>query len=71
MDKFESINTIEIYEVNGTETTGLSSDRPKLKIREHWNRKDFVVLELDGKKITLLAHELNRAVSNAQNAHRL
>ena len=67
--RFESINLIEVYETNGTEEKGLRSDRPKVKVSEHWNRKEFVVIEIDGKKVTVLAAELQRAIDNAQNAH--
>jgi hypothetical protein len=67
--RFESINLIEVYETNGTEEKGLRSDRPKVKVSEHWNRKEFVVIEVDGKKVTVLAAELQRAIDNAQNAH--
>ena len=67
--RFESINLIEIYETNGIEEKGLRSDRPKLKVSEHWNIKNFVVLEIEGKKITVIADDLKRAIDNAQNAH--
>jgi hypothetical protein len=67
--RFESINLIEVYETNGTEEKGLRSDRPKVKVSEHWNRKEFVVIEIDGKKVTVLASELHRAIDNSQNAH--
>lgn len=67
--RFESINLIEVYETNGTEEKGLRSDRPKVKVSEHWNRKDFIIIEVDGKKVTVLASELKRAIDNAQNAH--
>lgn len=68
--RFETVNSIEVYETNGTEEKGLRSDRPKLKVSEHWNRREFVVVEIDGKKVTVLADELKRAVDNAQNAHK-
>jgi len=67
--RFESINLIEVYETNGKEEEGLITDRPKVKVSEHWNRKNFVVLEIDGKKITVVADDLKRAIDNAQNAH--
>lgn len=67
--RFQSINLIEVFETNGVEEKGLRSDRPKLKVSEHWNRKDFVVLEVDGKSITVVADDLMRAIDNAQNAH--
>lgn len=71
MKSFESINTIEIYEDNGTAVEGLTSDKESVIIREHWNIKKFVVIEVKGKKVTVLADELRGAIENAQNAHRL
>lgn len=68
-NSFESINLIEIYETNGVEEKGLRSERPKVEVSEHWNRKDFVKIGIDGKNVTVLASELKRAIDNAQNAH--
>jgi len=68
--RFESTNLIKVYEINGTEEKRLKSDQSKIKVREHWNRKEFVVIEIDDKKMTVLANELKRAINNAQNAHR-
>ena len=67
--RFKSVNSIQIYETNGTENKGLESKMPKLHISEHWNRKAFVDIEVDGIKHTVLADELKRAIDNAQNAH--
>lgn len=69
MENFESINLIEIYEKNGTEERGLRSEKSKIKITEHWNRKEFVNIEFEGEKLTVLADQLKRAINNAQNAH--
>lgn len=68
MERIESINLVEIYEIDGEDKTGL--DMPKLTIKEHWNSREFVVLWMDGNKITVLADQLKRAISNAQNAHK-
>lgn len=38
-------------------------------VSEHWNRKQLVVIEIDGVKHTVVADELKRAIDNAQNAH--
>jgi hypothetical protein len=67
---FESINSLDIYETDGSEEKGLSSDRPKVIVKEHWNRREFVVIEVNGKELTVLADELKRAIDNAQNAHK-
>jgi|GEM_PF-2062454 len=70
MNRFKSENTLQVYETNGTENKGLESKKPKLKVSEHWNRKEFVVIEVNGEKHTVIANELKRAIDNAQNAHR-
>ena len=62
--KFKSTNTIQIYEINGIECK-----TPKLIIREHWNKKQFVVIEIGGVDCTVVAEELKRAIDNSQNAH--
>ena len=67
--RFKSVNSIQIYETNGTANKGLESKMPKMNIIEHWNRKQFVVVEIDGVKHTVVADELKRAIDNAQNAH--
>lgn len=68
-NRFKSVNSIQVYETNGTENKGLESERPKMHISEHWNMKALVVVEIDGVKHTVLADELKRAIDNAQNAH--
>ena len=68
-DRFKSINSIQICETNGAENKGLESKMPKLTVSEHWNRKELVVIEIDGVKHTVVANQLIRAINNAQNAH--
>ena len=67
--RFNSVNSIQTYETDGTENKGLESKMPKMHISEHWNWKRFVVIEIDDKKHTVVADELKRAIDNAQNAH--
>jgi len=67
--RFESINIITIEETNGIENKGLRSDKPKMIIKEHWNRKNLVIVEIDNIKHTVDANELKSAIDNAQNAH--
>lgn len=69
--RFETINKIQIHETNGTENKGVRSDMPKLEVSEHWNRREFIVIELDGVRYTVSADQLRRAIDNAQNAHKL
>jgi len=54
---------MDVYELDGTATRGL--DRPKLLVHSHWNDRCLVVVQTpDGKRFTVSASELNRAVLN-------
>lgn len=66
---FETVNIIQVYETNGVEEKGLKSQRPKVKIKGHATYKTFVVIEVEGKSLTVSAQDLLRAIQNAQNAH--
>lgn len=58
-------NEIQIYETDGKDTpVGV---KPMLKIHSHWNRQNFVVIEIDGKRITVIASQLEKAIQNATN----
>ena len=59
---------IDIYENDGIESKGLGKDQ--VIVRNHWNRKEFVCVEINGKEVTVLADELNKAIQNAQNIHK-
>lgn len=65
-NRIESINMVDAYEENGKETT---ITRPKITVREHWNRKEFVVMNIADKSYTFLAKDLIKAIENARNAH--
>ena len=69
MHPFESINKIDVYEIDGIDSIEVGKT-PKITIKNHWNRGEFVVLIINNKKYTVLAHELERAIENAKNAHR-
>lgn len=60
-------NSLNIYEVNGEETTGL--DRPKLKVQSS-GRQGLVVLLVDGQKLLVSAADMRAALDNATNAGR-
>jgi len=47
------------------------NDRPyqTLYVRNHWNRRNGVVLEIDGKSYTFLASDLEAAIAAALKAH--
>lgn len=61
-------NKIRIYEINDEEVDW--NENHKLTIRSHWNRNEMVVLELDGKKIGVVARDLEAAIQNAKNVNR-
>lgn len=61
-----SINEVKIYEEKDKEVSiGVSSF---IKIKSHWNRQEFVVLEIGkGVMVTVLARDLKNAIDNATN----
>ena len=67
--RIESINIVEVYEENGTELKALKSKKPSITVREHWNRKDFVIINMGNLSYTVLATDLEKAIQNCQNAH--
>lgn len=69
MNRIESINNIEVYEESGVELNALRSKKPSITIREHWNRKEFVIINMGNLSYTVLAKDMIAAIENAQNAH--
>ena len=61
---------VQIYEFDGKKDNTLKSDEELLIVKNHWSRREFVVLEFNGKEITVVASDIERAITNAQNAHR-
>jgi hypothetical protein len=43
MPRIQSLNVVEVYEENGQELKELRSEKPSITVREHWNRREFVV----------------------------
>jgi ribosomal protein L25 (general stress protein Ctc) len=60
------INEIEVLELNGERLA--IAKKPTIKIISHRNYKDEIVIEIDDKKITLLAKHVEMAVRNATNS---
>jgi hypothetical protein len=56
---------VTIYEIDGEETHGLKL--PTITVRNHWNEKGKIVLEVDSKQITVVALDLQDAIDNATN----
>lgn len=69
MRRIDSINIVEVYEENGQTLNELRSKKPSITIREHWNRKEFVIVNMGELSYTVLAGDLIKAIENAQNAH--
>jgi len=61
-------NEIKIYEVDGKDSIAI--DGPVLRVQSHWNERDKVVLIIDGKKLTVVARDLDAAIANAANSAR-
>ena len=70
MNTIDVSSIVQVYEVDGAEIKGLKSDKPNIIIRNHWNRRELVELEVGGQRLTVSASDLERAIANAQNAHR-
>lgn len=66
MSRLKVVTELKIYETDGKDTTELV--RPKLKVISHWNRSSLVVLEINGKKYTVVGEDLKDAVDNAENS---
>lgn len=66
MTFFKSHTDIPVYEQDGVEVRVL--DKPMVQVHSHWNIKSFVVIETpDGKKYTVVADQLERAIRNGTN----
>ena len=62
-------NELVVYEVDGVSVAS-PIDGPRVHVRSHWNRNELVVVELEGKRMTLVAKDLLAAISNATNTAR-
>ncbi|MFH0826104.1 MAG: hypothetical protein V2B18_25415 [Pseudomonadota bacterium] len=59
--------TIEIYEIDGTETMRREKG-PTLSIDSHWTDNKFICLLVDGKSYAVCAKDLRKAIQNATNS---
>ena len=66
---FKTSSTIKSHEFNGS-AREVGKDLPNIVVKNHWNRRDFVIIEIDNNEYTILADELSRAIDNAQHAHK-
>jgi hypothetical protein len=67
MSRLEIENRLEIYEIDGDDI-GTADEDKKLIVRSHWNRREFVVIELEkDRSVTVVADDLKDAIQNATN----
>lgn len=62
------INKIKVYEIDGDDKD--VEYGTNIEIKSHWNYKDFIVLNIFGKEITVVAEDLERAIQNSINVPR-
>lgn len=63
----EVINKIKVYEIDGDDKIKYDTS---IEIKSHWNYKDFIVLNIFGQEITVIAKDLEKAIENAVNVSR-
>lgn len=61
------INRIKVYEIDGDDKIGYDTS---IEIKSHWNYRDFIVLNIFGKEITVVAEDLEKAIQNSINVSR-
>ena len=59
---------IQVYEKQGRDLK--FDEREDIVVKNHWNRKALVVLIINDIAYTVASDELERAISNARNAHK-
>ena len=67
--RIESTNKIEVIEENGIDLNSLRSQKTFMTINEHWNKRDYVIVNMGDLSYTVRAIDLEKAIQNAQNAH--
>lgn len=65
MSNIKVENLISVYERNGVECKPLESEQ--IKIISHWNFTDRVVISIEGQEYTVIARDLHKAITNAEN----
>ena len=64
MTRIDVRNTILVYEIDG-EYTKFGT---KMEVLSHWNYNHYVILDIDGKKYTVVAKDLKTAIDNSTNS---
>ena len=66
MSNLEVVNRVYVYEVDDKENE-VGQSYPKIIISSHWNRDEFVVIEVGGHSYTVAKSDLRMAIDNAGN----
>lgn len=61
------INKIKVYEIDGDDNIKYDTS---IEVKSHWNYRDFIVLNIFGKEITVVAKDLEKAIQNSINVPR-
>ena len=61
------VNKIKVYEIDGNDEIEYDTS---IEIKSHWTFKRFVVLNIFGKEITVVAEDLEKAIQNSTNVSR-
>ena len=61
------INKIKVYEIDGDDNIKYDTS---IEVKSHWTFKRFIVLNIFGKEITVVAEDLEKAIENATNVPR-
>lgn len=61
------INKIKVYEIDGDDNIKYDTS---IEVKSHWNYKNFIVLNIFGKEITVVAEDLEKAIQNSTNVPR-
>lgn len=60
--------TVEVYEVDDKKVE-IGSTK-EISVISHWNYGDRVILQVEGKSVTVIAKDLKLAIENATNVRR-
>ena len=41
--------------------------RPNIRVHSHWNRREFVELEINGERVVVVGTDLKNAIDNCMN----
>lgn len=63
-------NSVRVYEEDDQEVDIIGKKVPMLIVENHWNDRNFIVLTIGDKRYTVVAGDLEAAITNATNVHR-